>query len=608
MNNTQDFFYYLRKTNVLYVEDDDNTREELEFFLQKKVNRLFIAKNGQEGFELFEENSPDLIITDIQMPVLNGIKMIQKIKEIDASVPIIIITAFNDTDYLFEAIKLKVTSYLTKPLNLYSLSETLSSISKNINLEKENKEIYNSLKQYKDIVDERSIISKTTKDGIITYVNEPFEKISGYKKEEVIGKFHNIINHPSMDKSIFVNMWKRIKIEKKSWQGRVKNISKNGTEYYVDLIVKPILDLNGNILEFISLSNDITDLETTKEYFRSQTEKSAFSLSESIRIVNAYKEAINESNIILRVDLNRNIIYANDAFFKISGYSKEELIGKPYSFLSHFSLSEEEEKRKIDDIFSKNIWRGKISNFKKNTEVFHCNVIMYPLKNKDGEVVEFMGIYHDITEIENLYDELEETQREIIYKLGEIGESRSSETGYHVKRVAEYSKLFAEKIDLDKNEIKRLFMASPMHDIGKVGIPDSILNKPAKLTSQEWEIMKTHSQIGYEILKNSKRDILKAAAIVSYSHHEKWDGSGYPQGLKGEEIHIFGRITAIADVFDALGSDRCYKKAWSLDKIIELFNEEKGKHFDPNLIDIFMENLDDFLTIRDRYKDINEEN
>ena len=403
-------------------------------------------------------------------------------------------------------------------------------------------------------------------------------------------------------------MWKRIKIEKKSWQGRVKNISKNGTEYYVDLIVKPILDLKGNILEFISLSNDITDLETTKEYFRSQTEKSAFSLSESIRIVNAYKEAINESNIILRVDLNRNIIYANDAFFKISGYSKEELIGKPYSFLSHFSLSEEEEKRKIDDIFSKNIWRGKISNFKKNTEVFHCNVIMYPLKNKDGEVVEFMGIYHDITEIENLYDELEETQREIIYKLGEIGESRSSETGYHVKRVAEYSKLFAEKIDLDKNEIKRLFMASPMHDIGKVGIPDSILNKPAKLTSQEWEIMKTHSQIGYEILKNSKRDILKAAAIVSYSHHEKWDGSGYPQGLKGEEIHIFGRITAIADVFDALGSDRCYKKAWSLDKIIELFNEEKGKHFDPNLIDIFMENLDDFLTIRDRYKDINEEN
>jgi PAS domain S-box-containing protein len=608
MNNTQDFFYYLRKTNVLYVEDDDNTREELEFFLQKKVNRLFIAKNGQEGFELFEENRPDLIITDIQMPVLNGIKMIQKIKEIDASVPIIIITAFNDTDYLFEAIKLKVTSYLTKPLNLYSLSETLSSISKNINLEKENKEIYNSLKQYKDIVDESSIISKTTKDGIITYVNEPFEKISGYKKEEVIGKFHNIINHPSMDKSIFVNMWKRIKIEKKSWQGRVKNISKNGTEYYVDLIVKPILDLKGNILEFISLSNDITDLETTKEYFRSQTEKSAFSLSESIRIVNAYKEAINESNIILRVDLNRNIIYANDAFFKISGYSKEELIGKPYSFLSHFSLSEEEEKRKIDDIFSKNIWRGKISNFKKNTEVFHCNVIMYPLKNKDGEVVEFMGIYHDITEIENLYDELEETQREIIYKLGEIGESRSSETGYHVKRVAEYSKLFAEKIDLDKNEIKRLFMASPMHDIGKVGIPDSILNKPAKLTSQEWEIMKTHSQIGYEILKNSKRDILKAAAIVSYSHHEKWDGSGYPQGLKGEEIHIFGRITAIADVFDALGSDRCYKKAWSLDKIIELFNEEKGKHFDPNLIDIFMENLDDFLTIRDRYKDINEEN
>lgn len=606
MINTQDFFYYLKKTSVLYVEDDDNTREELEFFLQKKVNKLFVAKNGQEGFDFFEQNRPDLIITDIQMPVLNGIKMIQKIKEIDSNIPIIIITAFNDTDYLFEAIKLKVTSYLTKPLNLYSLSETLSTISKNINLEKENKEIYNSLKQYKDIVDESSIISKTTKDGIITYVNEPFEKISGYKKEEVIGKFHNIINHPSMDKSVFTDMWKKIKVEKKSWQGRIRNISKNKTEYYVDLIVKPILDLDGNILEFISLANDITDLEKTKEYFKTQTEKSESSLTESIRIVNAYKEAIDESNIILRMDLNRDIIYANDAFLKISGYSKEELIGKPYLFLKHYNLSQIEEKKKIEDIFSKKIWKGKISNYKKNGEVFHCNVTMYPLKNKDGEVVEFMGIHHDITEIENLYDELEETQKEIIYKLGEIGETRSSETGYHVKRVAEYSKLFAEKVGLDFSLVKSLFMASPMHDIGKVAIPDSILNKPGKLTPQEWEIMKTHAQIGYEILKNSKRDILKAAAIVSYSHHEKWDGSGYPQGLKAQEIHIFGRITAIADVFDALGSDRCYKKAWDLNKIIEFFNQEKGKHFDPELIDIFMKNLDDFLYIRDKYRDINE--
>ena len=605
MNDDKDFFRYLKKLSLLYVEDDENTREELEYFLQNKVKNLYVAKNGQEGFELFEKYQPDLIITDIQMPVMTGTKMIKLIKQINSTIPIVIITAFNDTDYLFEAIKLNVTNYLTKPLNLFALSEVLANIAKNINLENENKEIYNSLKQYKDIVDERSIISKTDINGIITYINEPFEKISGYKKEELLGKPHSIITHPAINKNIFKKMWKRINIEKKSWQGRLRNITKEGNEYFVDIIIKPILDLDGNIIEYISLSNDITDLETTKEYFKAQTQKSAFNLTESIRIVNAYKEAINESNIILRINLDRKIIYANDAFFKVSGYKKEDLIGKPYSFLKHYNLSEEEQAVKINSIFTGTIWKGKISNFKKNGEVFHCDVTMYPLKNNNEEIVEYMCIRHDITQIEKLHDELEDTQREIIYKLGELGECRSSETGQHVKRVAEYSKLLAIKIGLDEKDVNRLFMSSPMHDIGKVGIPDSILNKNGKLDSAEWEVMKTHAQIGYEILRTSKREILQAAAIVSYTHHERWDGSGYPLGLKGEDIHIFGRITAIADVFDALTSERVYKKAWSLEEVLKLFNEEKGKHFDPNLIDVFMNNLDEILEIKEKFKDVN---
>ena len=605
MSENKDFFYNLKKLSLLYVEDDDNTREELEYFLQNKVEKLYVAKNGQEGLEFFKEYKPDLIITDVQMPIMSGTKMIKLIKEINPLIPIVIITAFNDAEHLFEAIKLNVSNYLTKPLNLFALSEVLSTISKNINLEKENKEIYNSLKQYKDIVDERSIISKTDKNGLITYVNEPFEKISGYKKEEIIGKYHNVLNHKDNDKSIFEDMWNSIKNEKKSWQGRLKNISKNGEEYFIDMIIKPILDLDGNILEFISLSNDITDLENTKEYFKNLTQKSAFNLTESIRIVNAYKEAIDESNIILRIDLNKNIVYANEAFLNISCYNKEDLIGKPYSFLNHYNLSEEEKIEKINTIFDGNIWKGKISNINKNSEVFHCDVTVYPLKSKDGKTIEYMLIHHDITDIERLHKELEDTQREIIYKLGEIGESRSSETGQHVKRVAEYSKLLAQKVGLEQKDVNRLFMVSPMHDIGKIGIPDSILNKNGKLDSDEWEIMKTHASIGYEILKSSKRDILQAAAVVSHTHHEKWDGSGYPLGTKGEDIHIFGRITAIADVFDALGSERVYKKAWPLEKILDLFNEEKGKHFDPKLMEIFMENLEEFLKIRDKYKDVN---
>ena len=140
-------------------------------------------------------------------------------------------------------------------------------------------------------------------------------------------------------------------------------------------------------------------------------------------------------------------------------------------------------------------------------------------------------------------------------------------------------------------------------DIGKVGIPDSVLNAPRKLNMDEWTIMQTHARLGYDMLKNSTKPIIQAAAIVAHEHHEKWDGSGYPRALSGEDIHIYGRITALADVFDALGSHRVYKKAWELNDILELFKEESGKHFDPKLVNLFMDNLDKFLKIRDKHID-----
>jgi response regulator RpfG family c-di-GMP phosphodiesterase len=188
--------------------------------------------------------------------------------------------------------------------------------------------------------------------------------------------------------------------------------------------------------------------------------------------------------------------------------------------------------------------------------------------------------------------------------MATIGESRSKETGNHVKRVADYSRILALKWGMPLDEAEILKMASPMHDIGKVGIPDAILKKPGKLTPEEYEVMKSHSPLGYDMLKNSKRNILQAAAIVAGEHHEKYDGTGYPNGTKGEDIHIYGRITAIADVFDALASDRVYKKAWPLEDVLNLFKEQKGKHFDPRLIELFLENLDEFLEVRDKYQDV----
>ncbi|MBB6478744.1 DUF3369 domain-containing protein [Spirochaeta isovalerica] len=202
-----------------------------------------------------------------------------------------------------------------------------------------------------------------------------------------------------------------------------------------------------------------------------------------------------------------------------------------------------------------------------------------------------------------LNKEIEDTQKEIITTLGEVVESRSKETGNHVKRVGAFSALIGRKIGLGDEEIELLRSASPMHDIGKIGIPEAIINKPGKLTKEEFEVIKTHTIIGYEILKGSDRSILKAAAIIALQHHEKWDGSGYPYGLAGEDIHIYGRITAIADVFDALDHKRVYKNPWSLDDIKIFFADQRGTHFDPNLVEILLGNMDEFLKIRDLYPD-----
>jgi len=201
--------------------------------------------------------------------------------------------------------------------------------------------------------------------------------------------------------------------------------------------------------------------------------------------------------------------------------------------------------------------------------------------------------------------EIEETQKEILYTLGEVTEARSEETGSHVKRVSKYCELLAEKCGLSKREIMLLTNATPIHDIGKIAIPDNVLLKPGKLSVEEFNIVKAHTTIGYNLLKNSKREILKAAAIVAHEHHERYDGRGYPRGLKGEEIHIYGRISAIADVFDALGSPRVYKKPWLMNDILKYFKEERGKHFDPNLVDILFNNLDQFLEIKEKYSDEN---
>ncbi|MFO7602814.1 MAG: two-component system response regulator [Gammaproteobacteria bacterium] len=197
--------------------------------------------------------------------------------------------------------------------------------------------------------------------------------------------------------------------------------------------------------------------------------------------------------------------------------------------------------------------------------------------------------------------ELEETRMEIIRRLGRAAEYRDNETGLHIIRMSKFSRTLGRAAGMSEAEAEMLLNASPMHDIGKIGIPDAILLKPGKLDADEWQIMKSHATIGARILSGHASELMQAAREIALTHHEKWDGSGYPRGLRGEEIPLMGRIVALADVFDALTSERPYKQAWPVEAAVDYIRESSGKHFDPQLVEIFMSNLDELLSIRDQY-------
>lgn len=200
-------------------------------------------------------------------------------------------------------------------------------------------------------------------------------------------------------------------------------------------------------------------------------------------------------------------------------------------------------------------------------------------------------------------DELRRTRLQVVQRLGRAAEYRDNETGNHILRMSHISALLAKSIGWSNADCELMLHASPMHDIGKIGIPDHILLKPGKFEPAEWEIMKTHAIIGANILDGDDSDLMTCAREIALTHHEKWDGSGYPQGLSGEAIPITGRIAALADVFDALTSARPYKKAWTADAAVGLIKENRGTHFDPELVDVFLEQLPEVLKIGGRFSE-----
>lgn len=214
-----------------------------------------------------------------------------------------------------------------------------------------------------------------------------------------------------------------------------------------------------------------------------------------------------------------------------------------------------------------------------------------------------VDLQRSLAELERAHNEIKEAQSEIIYRLALAAEYKDEDTATHLKRMSHYVYIVAKALGLPEEKCEELKLSSPMHDIGKIGIPESILLKPARLTKEEFEIVKRHTVIGAKILSGSQYKLLKTAEIIALTHHENYDGRGYPLGIKGEDIPIEGRIVAIADVFDALTSKRPYKEPWELDRALNLIREESGKKFDPKVVEAFFDSLNEILKVKATYTD-----
>ena len=309
--------------------------------------------------------------------------------------------------------------------------------------------------------------------------------------------------------------------------------------------------------------------------------------------------------------LGRNALYCH-----ASGLTATAAHGELEVMAATGKYGDDTVNRKVGDVVDQKVYNLILTSFREKRTISDKNhyIAYFKSKNNNENIVylerseDLDGWEKDLVDIfcsnisiayENIYlnQELEESQKEIIVTLGEIADNRSHETQNHVKRVGEFCKYLGLKTGMSEAEAEILSVASSLHDIGKLSIPDSILCKPGKLTEDEFALMKKHATTGGEMLRFSQRNILRPAALIAIQHHERFDGTGYPMGLKGDEIHIYARITTVADVFDALTTDRVYRKALPVTEVVKYFENEKGKQFDPELVDLLLSNLNEIAGI-----------
>ncbi len=536
---TKEIEYKERKNlKILLIEDEEMVRATFAAFLDRWGHEAILAKDGREGLDLFSRQQIDLVLTDLDMPVMGGLEVLAHLHRTSPETPVIIISGAGQLNDAVQTVKLGAWDYLTKPIGSMAILENaIDRCMEKVHLIRQNRRYQEQLEQ--EVREKTEALRKNNKALQLEIAERK------QKQEELLLMYRHL---------------------------------------------EEIVDASGGLFSFL----------TYRDLFIGVLNR----LHRLIRLDGIDREDCSEllekmgSFAVMKQDGKRIVVCGSGPYKKSGGLQVEDVFGRSIMKKLDAAYSSCRSIVTGDEFF------GYVQSSLGVECVFYLDTISPGMTDGDKRLVQ-LYITNVASALDNLMlnEELINTQKELVITLGEVIETRSKESANHVRRVAEYSYVLARLSGMEEVEARILRFAAPMHDAGKIGIPDSILNKPGRLTEEEFRLMEDHTILGYEILKGSDRPILKAAAIVAHEHHEKWNGKGYPRGLAGESIHPYGRIVALVDVFDALGSSRCYKDAWPLSEIVDHIQQERGVHFDPRLVDLMMENLDQFLEIKKLFPD-----
>ncbi|BDY13704.1 response regulator [Hydrogenimonas cancrithermarum] len=592
----------LESCTLLYVENDKEARRFFIPFLAPRVKTLWVAHNAKAALDLYERHRPDIVLTDLKMPKMDGVELAKIIRREARETPIVLMAAFSEQHHLFAAIEARIDAFVPKPVKVNELLRTLEDIAKKIVYDRVQSQVQAKMAQHYLAIEEEALLIYIDKDGRIKQVNESMALRLNYPLDILIGEPFESLVFKDDHFNRYYPLFEAIR-NGDSWHGELHLVTQLDHELIFKATLVPIYEINSTSFQLMLLLEDITELVNYRKILKNELDETQNTLQEKIHFLEQYQNAINEGTAICRFLEDGTILKTDSRFDEIFGYEKRELVRR--SFYQLCPNIEKKLRLKIKETVQKRtVLRSRIRCQDKENIIHVADSVFIPIYKVNGKIEEIISIHNDITDIIKLNEEIKNTQKELLYILGEVAESRSQETGYHVKRVAEYSRILGRLAGLSDEEVDLLGIVAPMHDVGKIAIPDAILLKPGKLDAEERAIMQTHASIGGELFGHSERPFMKAARIVALEHHENYDGSGYPMGKKGREIHIFGRIVAIADVFDALSMDRVYKKGWPIEEIVAFLKEERGRKFDPHLIDLFLKHLELFLAVRDKQKDI----